>query len=83
MFQDANGNNYAVKDTAKGVYDSIIKVTDRFNRDVVARYEIVTLGTFNFNWDGKGKVYLMSNPTDNPFSNLIWADNILKATTNK
>jgi|GEM_PF-4625012 hypothetical protein len=59
-----------------------VKVTDGFLRDVNYQYEVVNLGTFNFNWDGKARVYLMQSCQNTP-NDTIWADDYIQVTTSK
>ncbi|MCE7697878.1 MAG: hypothetical protein K8E24_003240 [Methanobacterium paludis] len=74
-----NGDKMAVKVAS---YDTCVKVTDGFSRAVSATGEVVDLGTFTFNWDGKGTVIL------DAYCPLIsvrkfWVDDSITITTAK
>lgn len=75
VFTGADGEYYAIKSSR------YVKITDGFNRSVAYNYEIINLGTFTFNWDGTGKVYLMSSPTANQDTDTIWVDDRLSMIT--
>lgn len=79
--QTKNGEYVAVKGgiTASS---NCVKVTDGFLRNVKYQYEVVNLGTFNFNWDGKARVWLLSSCQGTP-NNTIWADDYIQVTTSK
>ena len=79
VFKGVDGEYYAV---SSNPYTSCVKVTDGFTRSTSYRGEVVNLGTFQFNWDGKGKVYLLESCSSGGV-NASYADDKLKATTSK
>jgi len=74
------GEYIAVKGGQTVITFSCVKVTDGFSRAVQYTGEIVTLGTFTFNWDGTSKVYLLKSCQSTP-TNAVYADDNLIAST--
>lgn len=60
-----------------------VKITDGFNRNVAYGGEIVNLGIFDFKWNGRGQIYIMSDPSASLDSDKIWADDTLRVSTEK
>jgi hypothetical protein len=66
--------------SAESGYDSSVQISSGFDRDVSAQYEVVDLGTFNFNWGGNGGVFILPTPNSDA-SDPIWVDDEITVTT--
>ncbi len=82
VIEGHDGEDYAVKGSALE-YDAYKLISEGFDRAVANQYEEVNLGTFTFNWDGTGKIYLLPSIAANPLTDYVWVDDsIYISTTN-
>ena len=76
IVQLQDSDKLAVKTT---VNSTCVKVTDGFYRDG-ANGEIVDLGTFEYTWDGSGRVVIYDDCAV-PFAESMWVDDTLQVST--
>jgi hypothetical protein len=71
-----SGDELAVK---TNVNSTCVKITDGFYRDG-ADNEVVDLGTFEYTWDGSGRVVIYDDCAV-PFAESMWVDDTLQVST--
>jgi hypothetical protein len=75
---------FRAKLSSKGIQEnSNILVSEGFKQNVTEQGQLISVGAFDFDWDGSEKIYLASSYPSKPSSNLIWADDELIITTSK
>ncbi|MDZ4170778.1 MAG: hypothetical protein U1C19_01330 [Methanobacteriaceae archaeon] len=78
VFLDENNQYCGVKSGRE--FDSCVFVTNAIGRSVNYKGEILNLGTFNFNWNGTDRVYLLESCMHD-LSNKGYADDKISAET--
>lgn len=78
VFLDENNQYCGVKSGRE--FDSCVFVTNAIGRSVNYQGEVLNLGTFNFNWNGTDRVYLLESCIHD-LSNKAYADDKISAET--